>query len=242
MVHAYRLKFMEWVIRRLDKMLSGTAATGIALPEELVTQINTLRQAVADNISSYTATLHADSVLGVSVVGIQDTSMLLLRRAREAVGPNLSAADRHALWKQYGLLKMEEFGQERLLDILAQVIAASDLQTDPELKVPADIIADIQAQLQALQQGLDSRRHCYAEEIDLRLVRVELELQYRKVRNQVKSFLIKTMPKGSRDPRLTDFGFRPSVLRRRQDASEEVVVVEAVEAEEAVVVETETSS
>ncbi len=242
MVQTYRLKYMEGLMTRLDKMLAGAEVTAIALPEELVTEINTLRQGVEANIANYITVKREDAVVRASVVEMKSTGLLFLRRVRDFLGADLSKADRRALRKQYGLPTVSPFGQERLLEIMANVIAVSAGQTDPTLKLPADMITSAQTQVQALQAALNAKRHYHAERIGFRQVRVELELQYRKVRNQVYAFLMQAMPEGSRDARLTDFGFRPSVLRRRQEAAAEVVVVEAVEVEEAMIAETVTSS
>ncbi len=238
MVVAFLLVVMERILTRLNQVLYGAEATGIALPEELVTEIGNLRLAVEANISNYSESKRQYKVCRASLKGMQNTAVLLLRRAREFVGANLSEADRRALREQYGLSTVYSFGQVRLLEILSNVIAISESQTDPALKLPADMIASAQTEVQALQEALDGKRHFYGEQISLRETRVTLELQYRSVRDQVYAHLMQIMPEGCRDARLTDFGFRPSVLRRRQEASEEVTIVSETEVEEVLVEDT----
>ncbi len=240
MIKSYRLEFMEKLIVRLDKMLSGATVTEIALPEELVTAINNLRLAIEANISSYTTAKQEEEMVAASLQLMQSAVVLLLRRVRKLIGPGMSARDRRALRKQYGLLKIWRFGQERLVSILSHVISVSDSHTEPEKKLPTDILTSVQTQMQAVQEALDGQRHFKAEEDDLRLLRVELDLQYRQVRDLVYAFLMEVMPTGCRDPRLRDFGFRPSILRRRPESPDEMTAITEVESVEPVVVETET--
>ncbi len=238
MVSAFLLETMERIITRLNQMLHGAEVTGITLPEELVTEINTLRQAVETNISNYTTAKREDKMLRASLLEMQSAAVLFLHRVREFVGANLSNIDRRALRNQYGLSRVYRFGQVRLLEILSNVIAVSESQTDPALKLPADMLTSAQTQAQALQEALDGKRHFYAEKISFRQTRVELVLQYRSVRDQVYAQLMQAMPEGSRDPRLTDFGFRPSILRHKSESTEDVTIVAETGSEETVIAET----
>ncbi len=242
MIRAFLLAVMERIITRLNQMLHGAEVTGIALPEEVATAIANLRQAVETNISDYATAKRQYKVWGASLKKMQSTSVPFLRRTRDFIGGSLSKADRRALREQYGLSTIYSFGQVRLLEILSNVIVESEAQTDPALKLPADMLTSAQTQAQALQEALDGKRHAYAEQINLRKIRVELVLQYRSVRDQVYAHLMQAMPDGTRDARLADFGFRPSDLRRRHEASEEVTVVSETAVEEAVVKETVASS
>ncbi len=238
MVISFLLELMERIITRLNQMLYGAEVTGIALPEELVTEIANLRQAIETNISNYFMAKRQEAEWRTSLNEMQDASVFFLQRAGDSVGPGLSKANRKALRMQYGLAKVHRFGQVRLLEVLSNVIVISESQTDPALKLSADMITNAQTQVQALQDALDGKRHAYAEQINQRMIRLELELQYRSVRDQVYVLLMQAMPEGSRDARLTDFGFRPSILRRKHEASEEITIVSEAEVAEPAVVET----
>ncbi len=63
--------------------------------------------------------------------------------------------------------------------------------------------------------------------------------QFRRLRTKIYAFLMESMPNGSRDERLLDFGFRPSIRHRNPRPTEEVTVVTEAETSEVVsVVET----
>ncbi len=63
--------------------------------------------------------------------------------------------------------------------------------------------------------------------------------QFRRLRTKIYAFLMENMPDGSRDKRLIDFGFRPSIMSRNPRPTEEVTVVtEAGTSEVVSVVET----
>ncbi len=229
MVPAYRLQKVENAMLRLDKILSGAEVTNLTLPEALKTGIDNNRQALADNVENYALARREHALTALSLRAMQNETLLLLRRARQFVGSHLSLPERDAMRKQYGLATLHRFGQERMLQILTNVIAVSASQTDPALKLPADMVTSAQTLQQAFHHALDNKRHYFAGKISLRQSRVDVIREFRKVRNQVYAFLMQVMPEGSRDPRLTDFGFRPSVLRRKAKASAMVTMASEFE-------------
>ncbi len=225
MIPSYLTDEMKQGMMRLDKIRSGAEVTGIVLPEPLKTLVNNSEQALADNLAKYRLAGVEQDLQRITAKEKQKATMLFLQRVLKKVGSDLPKDEKHAVRKQYGVVKVEMLGQERMLQELVNVIAVSEAQTDPTLKLPADMLTEAQTLEQEYQTCLDSKRHYKAERNSLRQLRVEVINEYRQVRDNVYGFLMEVMPDGNRDPRLTDFGFRPSLSRRKPETPEEVTIV-----------------
>ncbi len=130
-----------------------------------------------------------------------------------------------AVRRQYGLSEVRFYGQGRLLQVMSTIKAISDGLEDAALKLSQEAVTTAETLSQALRDGLKKRRHFQAEKISLREERVNIIKQFRRLRTKIYAFLMESMPNGSRDERLIDFGFRPSSMRRNPRPTEEVTVV-----------------
>ena len=133
-----------------------------------------------------------------------------------------------AVRRQYGLSEVRFYGQGRLLQVMSTIKAISDGLEDAALKLSQEAVTTAETLSQALRDGLKKRRHFQAEKISLREERVNIIKQFRRLRTKIYAFLMESMPNGSRDERLIDFGFRPSSMRRNPRPTEEVTVVTVV--------------
>lgn len=176
-----------------------------------------------------------DTLARLALLKTQKDAMFFLQRIRQIIGVHLSQDDQLAVHRQYGLAEIRFYSQERLLQLLSNIIAVSAEMEDEALKLSAEAITTAENFVQGLQDGLEKRRHFKAQKIALREERMDLIKQFRHLRTKIYGFLMENMSEGSRDPRLISFGFRPSNLRRRPGASEDVTIVEETEASENVV-------
>lgn len=227
MVPAYNTREMENANTRLDKVVSGAAASGLELSESMKTEIASMQQQLQENVAQYRLARRQDQQARLTLLATQEDTVLLLRRIRQIVGAHLPQEERLAIRRQYGLTRIPGNSRERLLQVVSNIKAVSDgLQAAP-LKLAKQEVASAKSLAQALQEGLETRRHLRAQMISLRQVRVEVIIQFRQLRTRIYAFLMTVMPAGSRDPRLLEFGFRPSSLRRSGAQAEIEVEAEA---------------
>ncbi len=225
MVPYFNARQMENAQARLEKIFAGAEATELTLPEALKTEVEAAHQAITDCINENNLVQSADVQERLDLLQTQDSVMLFLQRVRRVVGAHLSHEKHLAIRAHYGLARLERHGQERLMFLLANLKPVSDELEDEALKLSADVLTTAETLYQAIQSGLKQRLDYKAQKISLRGERAALLAQYRHLRTQVYAFLMESMPEGSRDPRLINFGFRPSNLRRNPAATETVTVV-----------------
>lgn len=239
MVPYYRVQVMEDARNRLDKVLSGETATGLTLPAGLKKEIKSMQKLLAESMAKYGLLQRQDEQARLALLATQQDAVLFLRRIRQVVGAHLSPEVRQAVRRQYGLSEVRSYGQARLLQLLSNIKAISDDLEDAELKLSEEAVTTAETLSQSLQDGLKKRRHLQTQKISLRKERMDILKQFRRLRTRIYAFLMENMPSGSRDERLIDFGFRPSIMRRNPRSGEEVTVVTESEISEvAPVVET----
>ncbi len=232
MVPSYRTQETEDAKSFLEQVQAGAAANNITLPEELNTNIGTSRDGLQANLSHYGQEVRWDTQNKESVKQTRETGYDFLRRMRQRVGSHLPRPEKLAVRRQYGLAQMPNNNSEHILQALATVKSVSENLEEASLKLSQPTTTRADELAQALQEGLESVKHSHAVQVSLREERVELIIAFRQLRTHIYGFLMETLEEGCRDERLIDFGFKPSILRRkaaRPDTGDEVVVVTEVE-------------
>ncbi len=191
-----------------------------------------MQKSLPDSVAKYGLDQRQDEQERLALLATQKDAVLFLRRIRQVVGAHLPREERLAVRRQYGLSEVRFYGQGRLLQVLSNIKAISDALQDAALKLPQEAVATAETLSQALRDGLKKRRHLRAQKISLREERVDIIKQFRRLRTKIYAFLMESMPDGSRDERLIDFGFRPSSMLRNPRPTEEVTVVTEAETSE----------
>ena len=129
---------------------AGATATSLALPAALKTEIESMRQSLADSVAKYGLAQRQDEQERLALLATQKDAALFLRRIRQVAGTHLPRAERMAVRRQYGLSEMGFYGQGRLLQLLSNIKVVSDGLEDAALKLSAEAVTTAGTLSQAL--------------------------------------------------------------------------------------------
>ncbi len=209
--------------RLLFKLMDeGAIGSGIALRPDLQTEVNEHRTAFAELMHTFYNQQAQEKQERRQARTAKASALELLAKVQGDLTSHTDEEDETYVLELYHLDNIDTSDRHKILALCQHVAAVSAAQTEIHYQVTQPLLQELQTKAETLAAHLDRILRLHSELAATRTALRNALVAGRFLKKRVYGYMISVLPRGKRDPKLMDFGFR---LRGRRRKSSSVTVV-----------------